>query len=181
MKYLFITILLGALSISTLAEECPSFTPEQSYLLGVAYIIGNQANEPLHTITKQPVGHTMAAILWKESFIQEKIFRYNPHDPSYGVMNVTFRAYLETQGIRDMSYSTIQSHTNIINTLLTDDFEAIKIGYKYLSNKIILHKDLWKGVKGYNGAGWRATAYMNDVKDRVKLLSKCKTFDNIYM
>lgn len=181
MKYLFITILLGALSIGTHAEECPSFTPEQSYLLSTAYIIGNQANDPLHRITKQHIGNTMAAILWKESFVQDKIFRYNPRDPSYGVMNITFVAYLETLGVRDLSYPTIHSHTNIINTLLTDDLEAIKIGYQYLSKKIIMHKDLWKGVRGYNGSGWMADKYVADVKKRVKLLSKCKMFDNIYM
>ena len=141
----------------------------------IGYIIGQQDNPALEKVINTKLGYTTAAVIWQESFVGDKVIRFHPNDPSYGVMAVTFTAYLETLKIRDTSYSTIQNHYTILQNLLTHDIDAITIGYTYLSNKIILKKDLWKGVAGYNGGGLAARNYMLAVKDKVSTLKRCKT------
>jgi len=175
MKRILLTLCLTLLPTLALAQSCPTFTREQQYLLRVAHVYGNQPNARLEAAIGDRIGYTMAAMLWREAFLGDRIFRHNPTDPSYGVMMVTFTAYLRTKGWnRDyMSYNIIHQHSGGIAKMIENDVYAIQVGYEYLVIKMVEQRSLWGGVRAYNGGGQMARDYRDDIQDRVRQLIRC--------
>jgi hypothetical protein len=176
MKRILLTLSLTLLPTLAMSQQsCPTFTPEQQYLLRVAHVYGNQPNPRLEAAIGDRIGYTMAAMLWKESFVEDRIFRHNPADPSYGVMMVTFTAYLRTKGWNReyMSYNIIHEHSNGIAKMIENDVYAIQVGYDYLTIKMIEQRSLWEGVRTYNGSNQTARDYRDDVRERVSTLIRC--------
>lgn len=158
------------------AGSCPSFTPSQRYVLNLAKDFGEQQDPELYEVIGDTIGYTMAAMVWKESFVGKHIIRFNSQDGlygSWGVMHVQLSTVFYLDGLPNMWDTRDKQAPWYISSLISNDIMAISYGYRYLRKMMIDSGSFWGGVRRYNGSGPRAVEYMNDVRKRVKILIKC--------
>lgn len=154
------------------ASQCPTFTQEQQQLIKLAYTVGSQHNSDIYRITGTHIGHTLAAIIWKESFIGHHVIRYST-DPSFGVGQMKITTWF---WLNEINYSYANRHYyehKAISDLMTNDLYAITQTYKYLKLLIRQHESLHMARIRYNGRGAAAERYAEDVLDRVRVLTRC--------
>jgi len=160
MRHILLFLIALMSTTAATAQSCPTFTTEQDILLRKAYAIGNY----------REWGYTLAAIVWRESFVDEYIVRINGQDGqqgSYGVahMQITTAAYL-------MGEKNIwRAKAELALLMINDDTEALLLALRYLKK----HESLgWRGmVARYNGSGPAARRYSRDVISKVKTLQTC--------
>lgn len=145
---------LLVLSSGAFSNYCDRWTQDQVSLLRAAYIYG----EPYD------YGYTLAAITVKESFVGDRVYRMNPHDPSFGVTHIHFET------IKHFSGLTHWEAVKESERLVRDDVLSFNYSIKKLDS---IKGTWWSKWKGYNGAGKQAEKYANDVQGIVKYLQEC--------
>ena len=153
------------------------FTEEQSYILRTAYAYGSQPNEYLNNKFGSHVGHTLAAIVWRESFVGRHVVRYNTKDGDYGswgVGHVQFTTYLHMKGYENVYAVRNDTIYDYIERMLNDDYFAIKVAYDYIVQDLARRTSSFHEMrKAYNGSGERAERYAVDISNRVNYLIEC--------
>lgn len=154
-------------------NECPKFTSEQHNLIRLSYMVGSQHDDTVKSITGGHLGHTVAAIIWKESFIGNNVIRFS-NDPSFGIGQMKITTLFWLNGI-DYTYANRDYHEHkMMSDLLTNDLYAITQTYNYIKMLLIRHESVYMARMRYNGSGSAARAYSFDINDRVQLLIACK-------
>lgn len=166
-KVLAIT-LLSMVSCITSAKGCPSFTPMQDALIHQAYYTG----------LPKDMGYTLAAIVWKESFVGRYVVRVNEKDSgggSYGVTMIQLETAMWLEGID----SIWEGKAVLVPKLISNDAVALSFALqKLLAAKMTLGTGwTWKALwKAYNGSGSKAEKYSKDIAVKVKTLRSCFNF-----
>jgi hypothetical protein len=178
-----ITLILLTLSISAKSqvynpdtEACPVFTPEQQRILRIAYKTGGQYNQELYNAVGTHIGHSLAAIVWKESFVGEYIIRFNTGDGqlgSYGVGHVQLTTLFWMDGVGNTLKNRDELAPQYITRLLIDDYYAIHTAYRYLKHLTIREGNFYNARMRYNGRGAKAVEYADDVTAKVLTLIRC--------
>lgn len=153
-------LMLAAWADNARADECPTFTHEQEWLLHAAYTMG----EP------HDWGYTLAAIVWKESFLEDEVHLVNPADGdygSYGPAHVQATTAVDLDGLEQTPANNLMMADKLLNNRVV----GIQYGLRYL----LRHSDrTYIGtIRKYNGAGPRAVRYAEDVYQRVLTLMNC--------
>lgn len=159
-------IILMILSSATLACEL-SFTKEQENKLYLAYITGYKYDR----------GHTLAAIIWKESFVGDHIIRTNSKDGKYGSFGI---AHMQlTTAMELLGYkSSWKARAELVPLMIMDDRLSLDLAMMYLNRSSHLS---WRTqISRYNGKGPKALRYAEEVSGRALLLSSCNFFKEIH-
>jgi hypothetical protein len=155
-----IGILLFLTTSSIIAQEkCPSFTKEQENLVVAAYMHGYE----------QDLGYSLAAIVWKESFVGKYVVRVNndQHNDSYGITHIELKTAMYLLGINNIW----EAKDTIVRKLMVDDNFAMDLALAKLKS---LKSFSWKKkVQKYNGVGYK---YGEDIARKVKTLKRCYNF-----
>ena len=153
MRVLF---LLLVFSVTVNAEQCRQYTEEQLHVINEAYSYGFPYD----------YGFTLSAIVIKESFLGDRILRYNPNDPSTGITQIQFDTLKHLSGL---------NHWDAIKeaeTLMYDDYLSFKYAVKKLDT---IQGTFWNKWKRYNGKGQKAKKYASDIQKIINNLKTCNT------
>ena len=153
MKHL-ITMVVALLVGVAQAEQCRKFTDEQQNVLDEAYAFGLPYN----------YGYTLAAIAMKESFVADRVLRYNPTDPSTGVTHIQFNTLKHLSGLGH--WDTIE----LSKELIQNDHLSFYYSVKKLDS---IRGTFWRKWVGYNGRGHAAEEYANDIQGIIKMFKRC--------
>ena len=137
---------------------CPSYTDEQLDRIQAAYEYGLGNGYEL----------TLPAIVIQESFVGNKIVRYNPSDPSTGITQIHFRT------LKDLSGLNRYEAANEAAKLVHDDSLAFYYAVEKLRS--IKSESYWYKWKRYNGSGYAATRYANRIRTLTLQLKHCQKF-----
>ncbi len=140
-------------------KSCPKFTQEQENLLVIAYLRGYEEN----------LGYSLAAIVWKESFVGRYVVRVNngEHNDSYGITHIELKTAMYLLGIKNVW----EAKDTIVRKLMIDDDFALDLAVAKLKS---LKSFSWrKKVQKYNGNG---TKYGEDITSKVRTLKRCYDF-----
>lgn len=156
----FVLVTLVSWASSAKADDCPTFTHEQEWLLHAAYEMGKPHDW----------GYTLAAIVWQESFVGETIDLINSSDGefgSYGPAHVQATTAADLDGLEQ----TPENWQAMADMLLSDPIVGIHYGLRYL----LRHSDRsYIGtIEKYNGTGERAMIYGQTVYQKVQALMNC--------
>ena len=155
------------LSSQVTAESCYNWTHEQSWLVHAAYAIGKPVD----------YGHTLAAIVIQESFVDDLVVRANPNDGRFGSYGVT-HILLTTAMFMEGEVSSWQAKAKLLPNLINNDVETIKRSLNYIGWIETSFRTNWfDTVAKYNGQGSMAKAYANSIVSIVKNLQDCRVFD----
>jgi hypothetical protein len=135
--------------------KCPSYTTEQLNRIQAAYDYGVQHGYPF----------TLPAIVVKESFVEDKIVRYNPSDPSTGITQIQFATLRHLSGLN--RYAAARE----AERLLVDDELAFHYAVAKLNS--IKSTSKWYKWKRYNGQGRKANLYANKIQSLTQSLQFC--------
>lgn len=159
MRFLIFTVLIIMCSYSVAdISVCRNYTDEQRDVINSAYSFGLPYN----------YGHTLAAIVVKESFVGDRIIRYNPNDPSTGITHIQFNTLKDLSGLDH--WSAIEESENLIN----DDFRSFHYSIKKLDS---IKGSFWYKWKRYNGNGEKAEKYARHIQGIIKSLKECDVID----
>lgn len=159
-----LAVLLISLSSFGFSNCNFGFTEKQEKVIELAYISGLTSD----------VGFTIAAIVWKESFVGKYIIRNNNPDGklgSYGVTHVQLSTAMYMVGIE----SSWKARDELLPRMIADDQFVIDLSIQYLNK--FSHLPYRKKVARYNGAGEAADKYAEDIINRVHRLMGCGYFD----
>lgn len=181
MKKLLATILLlipfaATAQVYSPNSDCPIFTTEQRKILRMAYTVGSQYDEQLYNAVGDHIGHSLAAIVWRESFVERHIVRFNTGDGqlgSWGVGHVQLTTLWWMDGILVTWENRDKLAPEYIHRLLSDDYYAINSAYRYLKYLTIRERSFYNARMRYRGTGQLAIEYANDVSERVQILIRC--------
>lgn len=180
MKYVILTFTL-MFSLTSFAQSvdennCPVFTPEQQRILRIAFTTGSQFDADLYAAVGTHIGHSLAAIIWREAIVGRYIIRFNAGDGllgSYGVGHVQLTTLFWMDGIDNTWKNRDELAPQYIVRLITDDYYAIHTSYRYLKQLAIRHGSIYTARMRYNGSGQRAKEYADDTGERVQILLRC--------
>lgn len=159
MKSIATIVISLLMSTVVWSEQCRSYTPEQRWLLQQAYSYG----------LPYDYGYTLSAIVVKESFVGERVIRYNPKDPSTGVTHIQFETLKHLSGLNHWDSLALAEE------LIVKDLLAFEYAVKKLDS---VHGNFWQKWKRYNGSGKAAEAYANDVQGIIRGFKRCNMFEN---
>ena len=142
---MFIVLLLVRCSPSYAQVLCPKYTDEQIDRIYAAHYYGKTHG----------YGLTLPAIVVYESFVEDKIIRYNPNDPSTGITQIQFKTLQHLSGLN--KYQAVQE----AERLLVDDELAFYYAVAKLNS--IKSTSKWYKWKRYNGQGPAAIRYANKI------------------
>lgn len=155
-----IAFVVGLLvSAGVLGEQCRYYTPEQQNLIQQAYSYG----------LPYDYGYTLTAIVIKESFVGNRVIRYNPHDPSTGVTHIQFETLKHLSGFNHWD-TLVLAEELIVNDLLAFEYAVKKLDS--------VRGNFWQKWKRYNGAGKAADAYANEIQGIIRGLKRCGIIEN---
>lgn len=153
-----------------------NFTKEQRNLVRMAYAYGSKPDPELENAIGGHIGHTLAALVWRESFVGPYVVPYNTSDGDYGswgVTHVQFTTYLHMKDLPN-TYKSREKHFKwYVDKMMEDDYFALMVAYDYLKEKGIQYGSFYAMRKAYNGGGARADAYAQDMQNRVNVLIRC--------
>ena len=157
MKYIiaFVIAVVAGFFAKVEASECRTYTSEQQQVIQNAYSSGLPFD----------YGYTLAAITVKESFVGNRIIRYNPQDPSTGVTHIQFAT------LKHLSGENHWGALVLAEQLVVDDMLSFEYSVKKLDS---IQGTWWNKWKRYNGNGPAAEAYARDVQGIIKGLKRCK-------
>lgn len=119
-------------------------------------------------------GLTLAAIVVRESFVEDEIVRMNNKDGahgSYGITHVQLSTAMFIYGVG----SVWRGKATLFERLVTDDQFSIRTSLIYLE---MVETSTWRNtVRNYNGAGWRAENYADAITAIVDNFIECGTFN----
>lgn len=152
-------VLCSILFSSTLfADVCRKYTSEQLDVINNAYSYG----------LPYDYGYTLAAIAIKESFLGNRVLRYNPNDPSTGVTHILFGT------LKDLSGLNHWDAVDEAQRLVKNDF----LSFEYTVRKLNSIKGtFWNKWKRYNGKGPAADAYARDIQVIISNLKTCNVIE----
>lgn len=154
MKKLFLVfVMLFGFGVGN-AEQCRVFTDEQQQVLDEAYAFG----------LPYDYGYTLAAIAMKESFVADRVLRYNPTDPSTGVTHIQFNTLKHLSGLGH--WDSIE----LAKELIQNDHLSFYYSLKKLDS---IKGTFWRKWVGYNGRGRAAEEYANDIQGIIKMFKRC--------
>ena len=136
------------------SEQCRRYTPEQQQIIQQAHSFG----------LPYDYGFTLAAIVIKESFVGNRIIRYNPTDPSTGVTHIQFDTLKHLSGLNH--WDTLA----LAEELIVNDLLAFEYAVKKLDS---VRGNFWQKWRRYNGKGKAAEQYANDVQGIIRGLKRC--------
>lgn len=139
---------------------CKGFTPEQQGLIFAAYYKGKEKD----------LGYTLAAIVWKESFVSNWVITVNTEgeNDSYGITHIELKTAMWLLG----ETNRWKARAEIIPRLMMDNNFAMNLALKKLHS---LRRHPWRvQVQRYNGNG---TEYGKDIVKKVKQLMSCYSFE----
>lgn len=169
------TLLLSGISNAGVIEpscrHLDNLTYDQSRLLNYvyAYANDNRYND------LPPLGLTMAAIVWKESFVGSHIVVNNPNDGQWGSYGIT-HVKLETLNYLLDHGSMWETRGDAFRNLVSDDSYAIDMALlKLKSTEYKFHASGWKAWwTSYNGNN---PEYGEDIANKVRQLKHCAFFE----
>jgi hypothetical protein len=135
---------------------CPKYTEEQLERIQAAYNFG----------ATYGYGLTLPAIVIRESFVGDRIVRYNHSDPSVGITHIQFQTLKSLSGLNQ--YETNNEAARVIRS----DFLAFY--YAILKLESIKSKSYWYKWKRYNGDGHKAIKYAHKIKVLTIQLEFCQ-------
>lgn len=156
MKSSVLTLCFVLLTCDVSAQMCRKFTEEQLDVINDAYLFG----------LPHDYGYTLAAIAIKESFLGDRILRYNPNDPSTGVTHILFGTLKDLSGLNH--WDAIDEAQRLIN----DDLRSFAYTIQKLDS---IQGTFWNKWKRYNGRGPAAEAYARDIQVTIVNLKRCGT------
>lgn len=146
-------------SVSVWAEQCRKYTTEQQQLIQQAYSYG----------LPYDYGYTLAAIVIKESFVGNRVIRYNVNDPSTGITHIQFDTLKHLSGLNHWDALALAEE------LIVNDLLAFEYAVKKLDS---VSGSFWQKWKRYNGGGKAAESYANDIQGIIRGLKKCGIIEN---
>lgn len=158
--FLVMVLALMAFENVKASEQCEGFTDEQRYYLWMAKAIGDEHD----------LGHTLAAIVWRESFVGQFVVKINESDGDYGSYGITHMMLSTAMSL--LGYDNVwKAKEELIPKFINDDVYAMGMSLGYLKRHEYLG---WRGmIARYNGAGPAAQDYMTDVVSKVAVLETC--------
>lgn len=153
MRVLFLLLFF---SVTVNAKQCRQYTEEQLHVINEAYSYGLPYNYEF----------TLSAIVIKESFLGDRILRYNPKDPSTGITQIQFDTLKHLSGL---------NHWDAIKEaeiLMYDDYLSFGYAVKKLNT---IEGTFWNKWKRYNGNGQKAKKYASDIQKIINNLKTCNT------
>lgn len=158
MKFIYIFVMTFVVIFGANAKTCRNYTDEQLQVINNAYSYGLPHN----------YGYTLAAIAVKESFLGNKILRYNPNDPSTGVTHIQFQTLKHLSGLNH--WDAIQE----AQLLIEDDFRSFEYSVRKLDT---IKGTFWNKWKRYNGDGKAAEAYARDIQGIINGIKECNVIE----
>lgn len=144
---------------------CDNFTEEQEQILKMAYVIGAPYDR----------GHTLAGIVWRESFVGRYVVRVNSKDGAYGSYGVGQMQLSTAMELTDVD-SQWQARAHLAPLLMNDDIFALNMSMRLLLRNGT--EERWfNSIVRYNGKGQVAIDYAKDVVERVNVLETCSLLD----
>ena len=141
------------------SEQCRDYTPEQQNLSQQAYSYG----------LPYDYGYTLAAIVVKESFVANRVIRYNAADPSTGITHIQFETLKHLSGFNHWDALSLAEE------LITNDLLAFEYAVKKLES---VNGTFWQKWKRYNGNGKDAKVYANDIRGIIRGLKRCNVVED---
>lgn len=150
-----VALLLCTINYAYGQISCPNYTEEQQKLIYKAYNFGYGRGYEI----------TLPAIVVQESFVGDKIVRYNPSDPSTGITQIQFKTLQHLSGLSHYE-AAIEAER-----LVHDD--RLAMYYAVLKLDTVKTQSFWYKWKRYNGTGIRAEQYANKIQKITKQLQYC--------
>lgn len=157
MRFLILMFTL-MLSTQSVAGICRNYTDLQIDVIHLAFDYGKQYNYQ----------YTLAAIVVKESFVGNRIIRYNPNDPSTGVTHIQFETLKHLSGLNHWDA------LELAERLITDDTLSLEYSVLKLNS---ISGTFWNKWVRYNGSGERAQMYARDIQAIINGFKRCGVFE----
>ena len=173
-------LVFSTLSYSQESQGCPEYTPEQTYILKLAYTIAQQPDPEVYEALGGHLGHTFAAIIAQESFVWRHIQRFSTSDGdmgSWGLGHVTVETMLHYEGLDNNFKNRTEAVPDWIALMLTDDIASLRYSYEILKTKIVPNSFYMTRMR-YNGGGGAAQNYAVKVGEVVNVFIRCGMFKN---
>lgn len=155
-----IVFMVGLLvSVGVWGEQCRKYTTEQQQLIQNAHSFGLPFD----------YGFTLAAIVVKESFVGNRVIRYNVADPSTGVTHIQFDTLKHLSGRNH--WDTLA----LAEELIVNDLLAFEYAVKKLDS---VRGGFWEKWRRYNGKGKAAEMYANDIQGIIRGLKRCSVIED---
>lgn len=160
MKRLILSTVAACIaSGGVLADECRQYTSKQRTVLQQAHSYGLMYG----------YGELLPAIVQQESFVGDRILRYNPNDPSTGITHISIGT------LKHFSKLGRWDLLELAEDLITDDL----LSYKYSIMKLdSISGNVARKAYRYNGIGFRAKKYSKNVMGIIEEFRRCSVLPN---